>query len=519
MPQETADLGLAADLPEGVTRLVEAFGSPVLLSRFDGVVSAVAATCTHAGAPLAQGVRQGARLVCPWHKAAFCLRTGAVLDPPALDALEAFTAREEAGRIQISRAEPPEATAGAADARCFVIIGAGAAGAMAAQTLRQEGFGGRVVMLDQANRVPYDRTVLSKYALSGEKGAEKTPLQSQEFYRQHGIERVTAEVVRLDPASRRIECADGSHWQYDAALVATGGVPSKPDLPGADLPGVFLLRSRADADAVLAQAERSARAVILGASFIGMEVAASLRERGLEVTVVGREEVPLAKQLGPEIGGALQRMHERQGVRFQLGQAIRALQGDGRLQSVLLESGERLEADLVVIGFGVRPATGFVTGLPLGDDGSIGVDARLQAADGLYAAGDITRFPDRGDGPAIRVEHWRVAEQHGRVAALNMLGQATDYTATPVFWTIQYLKRVDYVGHAGSWDEVVLHGDLEAPEFLAYFVKDGTVAAAAGMGRDQDTAALVALFDQRRGWTAGELGERPSRLLASIVAE
>ena len=344
-------------------------------------------------------------------------------------------------------------------------------------------------------------------------------MQSQEFYRQHGIERVTAEVVRLDPASRRIECADGSHWQYDAALVATGGVPSKPDLPGADLPGVFLLRSRADADAVLAQAERSARAVILGASFIGMEVAASLRERGLEVTVVGREEVPLAKQLGPEIGGALQRMHERQGVRFQLGQAIRALQGDGRLQSVLLESGERLEADLVVIGFGVRPATGFVTGLPLGDDGSIGVDARLQAAYGLYAAGDITRFPDRGDGPAIRVEHWRVAEQHGRVAALNMLGQATDYTATPVFWTIQYLKRVDYVGHAGSWDEVILHGDLEAPEFLAYFVKDGTVAAAAGMGRDQDTAALVALFDQRRGWTAGELGERPSRLLASIVAE
>ena len=300
-------------------------------------------------------------------------------------------------------------------------------------------------------------------------------------------------------------------------MVATGGVPSKPDLPGAELAGVFLLRSRADADAILAQAERSSRAVILGSSYIGMEVAASLRERGLAETVVGREEVPMAKQLGPDIGGALQAMHERQGVQFRLGCSVTGLQGQAAVSGVALEGGEVLPAELVVIGYGVRPATGFLSALPLHDDGSVCVDAQLRAADGLFAAGDIARFPDGDNGAPIRVEHWRVAEQHGRVAALNMLGRPTPYTAPPVFWTIQYLKRVDYIGHAGSWDEIVLHGDLAAPEFLGYFVKDGVVAAAAGMGRDQDTAALTLLFEQRRDWTAAELGEHPARLLAATT--
>ncbi len=517
MPQQTIDAGLDTELPEGAMREIEADGSKLLLTRLDGEISAVSATCPHAGAPLSQGVRRGNKIVCPWHKAAFCLRTGTVLEPPALDPLDRFTATVTGGRIALSRAEPAEAPEPAADARCFVIIGAGAAGAVAAQTLREERFGGRIVMLDQVGRVPYDRTVLSKYALSGETGAEKSPLQSQAFYREHRIERLTADVTALDPAARRVTCADGREFEYDAALVATGGIPTKPDLPGGDLAGMFLLRSRADADAILAQAERSTRAVVLGASFIGMEVAASLRERGLDVTVVGREEVPLAKQLGPEIGRALQAMHEREGVQFRLGCNVTALQGDGAVSRVLLAGGEALPADLVVAGYGVRPATGFVTGLPLNDDGSLSVDAHLRAADGLFAAGDIARFPDRGTGPAIRVEHWRVAQQHGRVAALNMLGRPTEYTAPPVFWTIQYLKRVDYIGHAEEWDDIVLHGDLEAPEFLAYFVKDGAVAAAAGMGRDADTAALTLLFELRRDWTAAELGEHPAGLLATAA--
>ena len=515
MPQDVFEAALLDDLDPGGMRQVEWDGEKILLLRDGDGVHAVAATCPHAGGPLAQGVHNGSRIVCPWHKAAFCVRTGAVLDPPALDALPRYDVRLDAGRILL--AKPVQAPAGLvpeADERCFVIAGAGAAGAVAAQTLREAGFAGRVVMLDPANRVPYDRTVLSKYALSGRKGGEKSPLQSQAFYREHRIERRTAEVACVDADARRLTCADGSVVEYDAALLATGGTPVRPALPGAGLDHVYTLRSRADADAILAQAERSGRAVILGASFIGMEVAASLRERGLDVTVVGREAVPFEKQLGPEVGAAFIGLHERHGVAFRLGSEVAALEGDGQVAGVTLKSGETLPADLVVIGFGVKPATSYADGLIRTDDGGIVVDAFLRAGEGLYAAGDIASFPHRGDGGRIRVEHWRVAEQQGRVAALNMLGQPTPYDAVPFFWTIQYMKRLDYVGHAEAWDRVVLHGDLGKPEFLAYYVKDGVVAAAAGLGRDRDTAALVELFTLRRSWTPDELGDSPAALLA-----
>jgi len=303
---------------------------------------------------------------------------------------------------------------------------------------------------------------------------------------------------------------------YDAALLATGAAPVLPSFPGAGLGHVHTLRSRADADAILAQAERSTRAVVLGASFIGMEVAASLRERGLDVTVVGKEAAPFAKQLGEEVGRAFVGLHERQGVAFRLGRGVASLEGDGAVSGVVLDNGERIAADLVVVGFGVKPAISYAEGLSQSDDGGLIVDATLRAAPGLYAAGDIARFPHRGDGEPIRVEHWRVAEQHGRVAALNMLGRETRYDAVPFFWTIQYMKRLDYVGHAASWDSTVLHGDLGKPEFLAYYVKDGRVAAAAGMGRDQDTAALIELFARRRDWQAEELGDSPSAVLAAL---
>ncbi|HEX2943281.1 MAG TPA: FAD-dependent oxidoreductase, partial [Rhodopila sp.] len=357
-------------------------------------------------------------------------------------------------------------------------------------------------------------TVLSKYFLSGQPGAEKSPLQAQSFYRDHRIERRTAEVIRLDARARRITCADGTVVDYDKALLATGGIPRRPDLPGVELRNAFLLRTREDADAILRQAERSATAVVLGASFIGMEVAASLRERGLDVTVVGKEAAPFEKQLGARIGTAFTLLHEARGVTFRLGEGVAALQGDGAVRSVRLENGEVLPADLVVLGFGIRPATDDLDGVAVNEDGSVPVGADLRIADDLYAAGDIARFPLFGNGPPIRVEHWRVAEQHGRVAALNMAGQGARYDVVPVFWTIQYLKRLDYIGHASDWDDIVVHGDLEKPEFLAYYVKDGRVVAAAGLDQDKDTAALVELFNRRQDWTAAELGAQPSRLLA-----
>lgn len=513
MPEH--DVAALTDLADGAMQPAEIDGQKILLIRDGETVHAIGASCPHAGGPLEQGVRNAGRIVCPWHKATFCIRTGALLEPPAVDDIPRFNVRIDGDRILVTipPAEPNQ-IAQPADQRVFVIIGAGAAGALAAQTLRRSGFNGRVVMLDQHNRVPYDRTVLSKYYLSGEPNAEKSPLQSQSFYREQRIERRTVRVTRLDAAAKRIDGAGGFSMTYDAALLATGAAPILPQFPGATLGNVFVLRDRTDADAILAQAERSERAVVLGASFIGMEVAASLRERGLDVTVVGREQTPFEKQLGARIGRAFVGLHRRNGVDFRLGQEINMLDGAGKVEGVTLASGERLPADLVVTGFGVRPVTDFLLGVARDKDGGVSVDANLKAADGLYVAGDTARFPLRGDGAPTRVEHWRVAQQHGRVAAMNMLGKPTRYDAVPVFWTIQYLKRLDYIGHATEWDDIVVHGDLTKPEFLAYYVKDGHVVAAAGLDRDRDTAAMIELLAMPRSWTPEALGADPENVLA-----
>ncbi len=503
---ETAVVSLD-ELADGATRRVSAGGEKVLLLRRGDTVHAVGATCPHAGADLGGGVLCGDAVICPWHKARFSVVTGALLDPPAVDPLPRYKVRVADGLVFVTTpAQPPACAAQQGeDERVFVIVGAGGAGALAAQTLREEGFGGRVVLLDRAGRVPYDRTLLSKYVLSGEAGGEKSPLQKQDFYRAHRIERVAAEVVSLDAATRRILCADGLEIAYAAALVAPGADPGPP-------PAEFVhtLRSRADADALLAAAERAKHAVVIGAGFIGMETAASLRERGLDVAVVAQEQEPFEKQVGPAIGAAFRRLHEGKGVRFHMGRSVTAYEPPGRVR---LDDGTVLEADLFVAGLGVKPATGFLRGVTRRQDGGIEVDAQLRATDGLYVAGDAAAFPLRGDGPRVRVEHWRVAEQHGRLAARNMLGAAARYDAVPVFWTIQYMKRLDYVGHATEWDEVVLHGDLQTPEFIAYFVKDGRVAAAAGWDRDRDMAAVIALMEQRPDWTAAELGPSPAKVL------
>ena len=221
--------------------------------------------------------------------------------------------------------------------------------------------------------------------------------------------------------------------------------------------------------------------------------------------------------MGARVGGAFVLLHVKRGVRFRLGCEVSAIEGAGEVRAVVLGDGSRIEADLVVIGFGVSPVTGFVDGVVTRDDGGIEVDAELRAADGVFAAGDVAWFPARGEGARIRVEHWRVAEQQGRVAALNMLGRGMRYESVPVFWTIQYMKRLDYVGHAEAWDDVVVHGDLGKPEFLAYYVKDGLVRAAVGMDRDRDTAALIALFEMRRDWTAADLGDAPAGVLAGLA--
>ena len=504
------DAGALDELPDGTMRAVDLGGERVLLVRTGGVCHAIGATCPHAGGPLAEGYLHGSEVICPWHKAAFDVTTGARTEPPAVDDVAHFPVRVVDGRVRVTITDAPERVDPAvvdsrSEDRVFAIVGTGAAGAAAAQELREAGFRGRVMLIGREDLLPYDRTLLSKYVLSGKEGGEKSPLQTEAFYGRHRIERLTREVFEIDAAQHRITCSDGTIVEYSAALVATGGVPRPLTVPGADLDGVFLLRSPEHVAAILTACATARRAVVIGVGFIGMEVAASLRERGLEVTVVAPQSAPFEKQLGVEIGNAFRRLHERQGVAFHLGTNVARLEGDGRVREVVLESGERLPADLVIAGLGITPATEILAGLDLRDDASVSVDATLRAAPDLYAAGDIATFPLRGDGAPIRVEHWRVAMQQGRVAALNMLSGGTAYDEVPVFWTIQYLKRLDYIGHAASWDDIVVDGDLDKPEFVALYVKDGLVAAVAGWDRDKQTAAAIGLMTDRRDWTANDL--------------
>nr|WP_282572011.1 FAD-dependent oxidoreductase [Roseomonas acroporae] len=497
-------------LPPGTMREVGTPGGPVLLlRRTDGSVHALGARCPHAGAKLADGLLCGDRLLCPWHQGVFRVSDGAMLDPPPLDGLPRYEVRVEDGTIRalLPAGDLPEAAPAARatagnDPRVFIVLGAGAAGAAAAEALREAGFGGRVLLISAEPYLPYDRTQLSKDHLAGSFPAGKLPLRDADHYRRLGIDTLTREVVDVEAPARRLRFADGGTLDCDALLLATGGVPRRPRIPGATLPGVHLLRGRGDAAALIAAATGARHAAVLGGGFIGLEAAWALRQRGLAVTVVSPEALPLADRLGEPVARLLASLHRRHGTTLHLGaRAFRIEPGaGGRAAELVLEDGARVAADLFLIGAGIEPATGLLSGLAT-EHGAVPVDRFLRTAlPDVYAAGDIALFPDARTGERLRVEHWRVAMQQGRVAALNMAGRATAFDAVPFFWTAQCGLRFGYVGHAGKPDRVVVDGDLSPEavshggEFIAYLIVGDTVRAAVACGRERDMAALHELF-------------------------
>jgi NADPH-dependent 2,4-dienoyl-CoA reductase/sulfur reductase-like enzyme/nitrite reductase/ring-hydroxylating ferredoxin subunit len=470
--------------------------TPVLLARVDGKCYALSAHCTHYGAPLAEGYLSGDRIVCPWHHACFNARDGRLEEPPALDSLANYPIRIEGDEIFIDlpegapdRETPPMSKRSADDTRTFAIIGGGAAGYMAAQTLREDGFTGRIVMITRESRTPYDRPNLSKDYLHGHAEAEWMPLRPDQFYTEHDIDVLQGkEVTRVDTQARRIEFADGQKMDCDSILIATGGAPRHLQIPGSDLENVHVLRSFDSADAIIASAGNARNAVVIGASFIAMEAAFSLRERGLSVTVIAPDKVPFERTLGPEIGRMFQSVHESHGVKFQLGEHVKSLRGDSSIESVELSSGTIIDADLVVVGIGVTPATDFLFGTEKQKDNSVVVDEYLSLGNGVFAAGDIATFVDERTGQPTRIEHWRTALQQGRVAAKNMLGQQMRYDSVPFFWTTQFDATLNYVGHAAGWDTIHYQGQADKKEFLAFYIKDGAISAVAGMNRDRELA-------------------------------
>ncbi|TIO09364.1 FAD-dependent oxidoreductase [Mesorhizobium sp.] len=476
-----------ADLPEGGKLVGHCGDEQVLLVRRGAEVFAIGATCTHYGGPLADGLVVEDTVRCPWHHACFDLRTGEALRAPAFNSLACWSVEQRDDRIFVGekrkRTAPKRRNGSSGQVpEKIVIVGGGAAGFAAAETLRREHYQGSIVMLSNDKAPPVDRPNLSKDYLAGKAPEDWIPLRGESFYSKNDIDlRLNANVASIDARSGEVVLADGPRIPYDRLLLATGAEPVRLTIPGADQPHVHTLRSFADCKAIIERATTARRAIVLGASFIGLEVAAALRSRDIEVDVVAPEKRPMERILGPQMGDFIRALHEENGVVFHLEDTARSIDG----KKVKLSSGDTLAADFVVAGIGVRPRTGLAETAGLILDRGVVVNAFLEtSAPGIFAAGDIARWPDPHSGENIRVEHWVVAERQGRTAALNMLGHREKFVAVPFFWSQHYDVPINYVGYAAQWDEIAVDGDIAAKDCLLRFKREGRTVAAASIFRD-----------------------------------
>jgi NADPH-dependent 2,4-dienoyl-CoA reductase/sulfur reductase-like enzyme len=389
----------------------------------------------------------------------------------------------------------------------FAIVGAGAAGNAAAETLRRQGFAGRIVLIMHEQERPYDRPNLSKDFMTGKAGEEWLPLRGPKFYAAQGIELLTGRrVVSLDPGKKALRFEDGETLSFDKALLATGGVPRALGIPGGDGEGCHLLRTAADARAILAAAREQKSVALVGAGFIGLELAGSLRERGLAVTVVAPEALPLAGILGDRVAAYLKSLHETRGVTFLMGRTPARIEGAAGAKKLTLSDGTLLEAGFVVVGLGIRPAVDYCAGTALVESGAVPVDGRMQtrAAD-IFAAGDIAAVADR-DWGTRRVEHWVVAERQGRRAAICMLDGDPGADDVSFFWSRQAGLSLKYAGYAKEFDRVVYRGVVEEGKFIAGYYRGGTLKAAATIAMAHELVAIERLLRHGAPPSVDQLG-------------
>ena len=486
-----------SQVPDGGMVAGHAQGKPVLLARSGGEWFAIGAVCSHYSGPLPEGLMVGDTVRCPWHHACFSLRSGEALRPPALNDVSCWRVEQRGDMVFVTgKARKPARTVLAhRGPDSVVIVGAGAAGDSAAETLRREGYEGSLTLYDPDPDVPYDRPNLSKDYLAGTASEDWIPLHPPEFYQERGVRIVhDRRVMAIEPKVRRIRLDDGQTQEYGALILATGATPVRLSAEmERSAPPVRYLRTFADSKAIIAGAANAKCAVILGASFIGLEVAASLRARKLEVHVVAPEGRPLERIMGTELGGFIQKLHEENGVVFHLQQKAREIAGG----AVTLENGERLEADFVVAGIGVRPNVELAERAGLTIDRGVLVDERLQtSAPGIYAAGDIARWPDPHTGEPIRVEHWVVAQRQGQAAARSILGQDQRFNAVPFFWSQHYDVPINYVGHAERWDSIEVDGSIAARDCAVRFKRGGRTLAVATIYRDRQSLEAELAMEQ-----------------------
>ena len=485
--------GVAADeIPDGGMIGGHVGDEAVLIARRGDEFFAIGATCTHYNGPLAEGLVVGDTVRCPWHHARFSLRSGEAIGAPAFNPVSCWRVEHSGGKIFVREKNDTTEKAKAAGRKSaagkperIVIVGGGAAGFAAAEMLRREGFAGDLTLLSADADAPYDRPNCSKDYLAGNAPEDWMPLRPAEFYKDQAIDlRLSAEVKAIDGKTRNVTLASGDMISFDKLLLATGAEPVHLDIPGAGEPHVHVLRSLADSRAIIADAKTAQRAVVIGASFIGLEAAAALRARDIEVHVVAPERRPLERVLGAEYGDMIRALHEEHGVVFHLEDSVTAIAG----HDVTLKSGGKLAADLVVVGVGVRPRLQLAESAGLKIDRGVVVNEYLETSiPGVFAAGDIARWPDPHSGDNLRIEHWVVAERQGQAVAKNMLGQRQRFAEVPFFWSQHYDVPINYVGHAEKWDDLQIEGDIKARDCLVRYRRGGKVLAVASIYRDLES--------------------------------
>src|SRR5690242_6256109 len=483
----------ASTLANGDKLLGHAKGEQVLLARVGDEFFAIGASCTHYGGPLAEGVLVGDTVRCPWHHACFSLRNGEALRAPALNPVACWRVERRGNTVMVRAKVERDPLAPSYPERpqrsslsTVVIVGAGAAGTAAAEMLRRCAFDGEIVVVDDDDGSPYDRPNLSKDYLAGNAPEEWIPIRAPGFYDDHRITIVRGRATKLDPASRLLHVDGRAPLAFDALILATGAEPVRLTIPGADLPHVHYLRTLRDSKAIIAAAQRATNAVVVGASFIGLEVAASLRTRNtrLPVHVVAPEALPLERVMGRDLGQFIHSLHEEHGVTFHLQQTATRIERD----AVVLASGERIAADLVVVGVGVRPRVQLAQDAGLRVDNGVLVNELLEtSAPRIYAAGDIARWPDPHSGAPIRVEHWVVAERQGQTAARNVLGARERFDQVPFFWSAHYDVSINYVGHAERWDRTDVDGAVKDRDVAVRFIEGSRTRAVATIFRDKES--------------------------------
>lgn len=476
-------------------------GEPVILARVGDEIMAVGANCTHYGAPLEAGLIVGETIRCPWHHACFSLRSGEALGAPAFDPLPCWRIERDGDRIVVRGKIIPELPSPSPDMvanqpASIVIIGGGAAGFACAEMLRRRGYQGELTLLSDDADAPCDRPNLSKDYLAGSAPEKWIPLKSSDFYVRNSIHLLLrTKINKIDTAAHTVTADDGRIFPFDRLLLATGAEPVRPPIPGADQNHVFTLRTLTDSRAIIEQEKHAKSAVVLGSGFIGLEAAAALRARGLEVHVVSQDKEPLEKTLGFELGGFIRNLHQQHGVQFHMDTSLARIGS----HEVVLNNGNELAADLVIIGVGVRPRVSLAEAAGIAINNGILVNEYLETnVPGVFAAGDTARWHDPVSGQTQRIEHWVLAERHGQVVAENMLGVHTAFQDVPFFWSAHYDISIRYVGHAQSWDTLEIEGNMAAYDCLIRYQKKGKTVAVAAIGRDKQALEYHALMAQQQ---------------------